>query len=75
MIWTLEIECVSGISSFKECKRVIEIDSSATLLDLHSAIQDAVDFDDDHLFEFYAGRDKMNKKIRFANPISPLKNP
>ncbi len=32
---------------------VLEIDETATLADLHEAIQDAVRFDNDHLFSFY----------------------
>ena len=56
MIWTLKVTLVSGIYSTGECVRVIEIDSSATLEDLHLAIQRAVDFDDDHLYEFYCAR-------------------
>lgn len=36
--------------------RVVEIDSSASFLQLHEAIQDAVDFNNDHLFQFYLGR-------------------
>jgi hypothetical protein len=35
---------------------VIEIDSNSSFLQLHEAIQDAVDFDNDHLFQFYLGR-------------------
>jgi hypothetical protein len=32
---------------------VIEMDESASLYDLHEAIQTAVDFDRDHLYSFY----------------------
>ena len=57
-IWTLRVK-LPRIRS--ECVRVIEIGSKASLLDLHEAIQDAVDFDDDHLFEFYVGRNPNNR--------------
>ena len=56
MIITLKVECIWGLHLEEDCVRVIEIDFRASLNDLHDAIQDAVDFDDDHLFEFFAGR-------------------
>ncbi len=52
-IWTLRIKLPLTIS---ECIRVIEIDSNSSFLQLHEAIQYAVDFDNDHLFQFYLGR-------------------
>lgn len=52
-IWTLRIKLPQTIS---ECIRVIEFESSASFLQLHETIQDAVDFDNDHLFQFYLGR-------------------
>jgi len=48
-----------------ECIRVIEIESSASFLQLHEAIQDAVDFDNDHLFQFYF----IDSKIRLREPV------
>lgn len=53
IIWTLRIKRPQTIT---ECIRVIEIESNASFLQLHEAIQDAVDFDNDHLFQFYLGR-------------------
>ncbi len=58
MIWTLRVK-LPLIRS--ECIRVIEIKSSATFLDLHEAIQDAVDFNNDHLVEFFIGRHPGNR--------------
>lgn len=52
-IWTLRVKLPWSGS---DCVRVIEIQSDATFLDLHEAIQEAVDFDNDHLFDFYIGR-------------------
>ncbi len=52
-IWTLKIKLSQTRS---ECLRVIEIDSNASFLQLHETIQDAVAFDNDHLFQFYLGR-------------------
>jgi len=56
MIWKLEVKLLFGRYVEEECIRVIEIDSSSTLEDLHFAIQKAVDFDNDHLYEFYSAR-------------------
>ena len=53
LIWTLRVKIPQSLS---ECVRVLEIDSGASLLQLHEAIQSAVDFDNDHLFQFYLGR-------------------
>jgi hypothetical protein len=53
MILKLKIECVSGWYLKETCTRVIEIDENMDLLDLHEAIQDAVEFGRDHPFEFY----------------------
>ncbi len=65
MIWTLRIECIGGRYLENECVRISEIDSEASLLELHDAIQDAVGFDRDHLFEFFAGRSYRNRKLVF----------
>ena len=67
MIWTLRIECIGGMYWKEDCVRIIEIDSKSSLLALHDAIQDAVDFDRDHMFEFFAGRNWRNRKVVFEN--------
>lgn len=59
MIITLRVKCLS----MEECIRLIEIDSTASILDLHLAIQQAVDFDNNHLFEFFVGRTPHNRTI------------
>jgi hypothetical protein len=69
MIWTLRIECVWGMYLEEDCVRVLEIESTASLLSLHAAIQDAVKFDFDHLFEFYAGRNYRDRNVVFADEI------
>ena len=53
MILKLRIECVRGWYFKETCIRVIEIDENMDLVDLHEAIQDAVNFGRDHPFEFY----------------------
>ena len=47
MIFTIKIKLHSSWSG------IIEIDDSSTTEDLHYVIQQAVEFDDDHLYEFY----------------------
>ena len=67
MIWTLRIECDSGLFLVDECIRVVEMQSDASLLDLHDVIQDAVEFDRDHFFEFFAGRHRRNREAVYAD--------
>lgn len=61
-IYTLRVEC---LSVEEECIRTIEIEEDDTLYSLHFAIQKAVDFDNDHLFDFYLGR-------TWRNSIQPI---
>ena len=58
VIWTLRVKLPQVQS---ECVRVIEIKSTATFSELHEAIQEAVDFDNDHLFDFFIGRHPGNR--------------
>ena len=67
MIWTLRIECVRGPFLEEQCVRIIEIDSGSSLLTLHDVIQDAVGFDRDHLFEFFAGRHERNRNMMYGD--------
>src|SRR5439155_23014749 len=67
MIYTLTITAVSGAYLEEECVRVLEIDERATLEDLHLAIQKAVSFDNDHQYDFYAGRHCRNRQIRYSD--------
>ena len=70
MIITLKLE--SAFGSFDKASedwyRMIEIDSSADLETLHLCIQDAVKFDNDHLYEFFiANSVRSSEKRRFDN--------
>ena len=67
MIITLRVKCIQGRYLQEECVRVIEIEDSASLLEFHSAIQDSVGFDYDHLFEFFAGRNYRQCKLVFTD--------
>ena len=50
--------------NFWEC--VAEVPDICSLYGLHLFIQDAVQFENDHMFEFYAGRNEDNRKIEFT---------
>ncbi len=68
MIITLKLQ--SAFGSFDEESeiwyRMIEIDSNSNLEVLHHGIQDTVDFDNDHLYEFFiANSIRGSEKRRF----------
>ena len=44
----------------------IEVPDICSLYQLHLFIQDIVNFENDHLFEFYAGKNDRNRKIEFT---------
>ncbi len=68
MIWTFKIKLASSPLTDQPWSADIEIDSSATLEDLHLAVQDAVEFGNDHLYEFYISKTESSynpSAIRF----------
>jgi hypothetical protein len=67
-IYTVTIQCVQGMYLKELCTRVVEMKDTSNLLGLHYVIQDAVEFDDDHMFEFYAGRNYWRRQILFTEP-------
>lgn len=62
MIITLELECLPHPYFENEYKCVFEIDENTTLEELHLDIQKIIDFDDDHLYEFYTARNPYGKR-------------
>ena len=56
MIWTLKITLQSGLWVDAPWTATVAVDASSTLEDLHHIIQQAVNFDDDHLYGFYVAR-------------------
>ena len=62
MIITLSIKLVTHHYCEHGWSCDIEVDEDSDLEDLHCIIQDAVDFDKDHLWEFYVCPAKL------ANP-------
>ena len=57
----------------KSTWRTIELKASQTLEDLHDAIQDALDWDDDHLYSFYMDNKFYSKDpdAEFTCPYEP----
>lgn len=69
LIYTLTIECIDGINKKQneDCIRIVECDDKDSLYDLHLLIQNVFDFDNDHLYEFFAGRHDRNRKLIFSD--------
>jgi hypothetical protein len=66
MIWTFKIELLFGGYAKDKWQATIEIDSESTLESFHLAIQDAVEFENDHLYEFYISKTERSRdRIRF----------
>jgi len=61
MILTLKIELIFGTYAEDNWSGIIEIDSASTLDKLHFAIQKAVKFDNDHMYEFYISRTERSR--------------
>jgi hypothetical protein len=67
MIWTVKVVLYEAFCDDISWEALIEIDSSSKLDDLHVAIQDFVDFGDDHPYEFFQSRDVRSKRrIRYT---------
>jgi hypothetical protein len=66
MIWTLQIKLLSGRWAEKDWAATIALDAASTLEDLHHLIQQAVDFDDDHLYGFFVARTPWSRdRVRY----------
>ena len=66
MILALKVILLSGAYATSKWEGVIEIDSSSLLEDLHLAIQSTLNFDNDHLYEFFIARtQKSRERISF----------
>ncbi|MDH3326432.1 MAG: plasmid pRiA4b ORF-3 family protein [Gammaproteobacteria bacterium] len=63
MILTFTIEFPNSRDDDEEdMMRKIEIESSSTLDDLHLAIQQAIDFDNDHMYEFFVSKNTRSRR-------------
>ncbi|MFM2067418.1 MAG: hypothetical protein RLZZ584_2327 [Pseudomonadota bacterium] len=61
MTIALKITLVSGAYATGKWERVMEIESSAVLEDVHLAIQDVLNFDNDHMYEFFTARTERSR--------------
>ncbi|WP_099353769.1 plasmid pRiA4b ORF-3 family protein [Fredinandcohnia onubensis] len=69
-----EIKNSSGTYLFKvtlnqSCWRKLQFSASHTLLDVHHLIQEAFDFEDDHLYAFFMDGKKFSRKNFYNSPI------
>ena len=68
MILTLKVALLSGVHAAGKWEGVIEICSSSLLEDFHLAIQDAVGFDNDHMYEFFIARtERSRERVSFSD--------
>ena len=67
MIVTLKITLVRGMEFEDKWAANIELDEAATLEDLHFAIQEAVEFDNDHLYCFFLSRTDSSRSREYFN--------
>ena len=74
MIWTFVVK-LGGFRAGDTWSATIEIDAESTLEDLHFAIQNAVGFDNDHLYEFFISRtERSADRVRFNDENEDLYN-
>lgn len=53
-----------------EISRIFEIEGRQTLYDFHLIIQNAFDWDNDHMFSFYLGKELFDRENEYsANPL------
>jgi hypothetical protein len=65
-VLTLEIRLSGWRTGEPGWSAQIEVPGRLTLSELHDTIQRLVDFDDDHLHEFFAGRNWRDRKVTFG---------
>jgi len=75
MIRILKVELLFGTYAEGAWDGLIEIESSSTLEELHFAIIDAVNFENDHLYEFYVSRTERSRdRLRFDEESGKIYN-
>ena len=58
MIWILKAELLFGAYAEEAWEGTIEIESSSTLDDLHFALLDSLNFDNDHMYRTFRSHEK-----------------
>lgn len=75
MIWTIKIQLVFGFRAEEDWESTIEVESNSTLEDIHYIAQSAVEFDNDHMYEFYVSRtERSRNKIRYNDENEKIYN-
>ena len=72
MIITLKVTLLRGMYCENEWSAEMELDDSSTLDVLHDAIQNAVDFDNDHLCCFFLSRTDRSRTREFFDDENGL---
>lgn len=75
-VYTLKISFPNNMAEVP-WSRTIEVKEDYTLEKLHRYIQCIIEFDNDHLYEFYAGRNPRNREYKIPsktrlNEIYPM---
>ena len=65
-IYTLKISFAENDPEFPWSK-TIEVPEDFTFANLHDYIQEIIEFDNDHLYEFYSGKSQRNKLYKISN--------
>jgi hypothetical protein len=71
-IVTLDIDLSGWRGTSRKWHRAIEMPEATSLCVLHYAIQDAIGFDDDHMYEFYVGKRWNDREMEISDPASPI---
>jgi len=71
-IVTLAIKLSGWRGTSRKWYRAIEMPETTSLYALHHAIQDAIGFDDDHMYEFYVGKRWNDREIEIGDSASPI---
>ena len=61
MILTLKVTLLYGPYATEKWEGTLEVDSESLLQELHAAIQGTLNFDDDHLYEFFIARTERSR--------------
>ena len=69
-ILTLEIKLSGWRTGANSWSARVEVPESITLNDLHHTILRLVDFDNDHLHVFFAGRNWRGRRVAFGEPAA-----
>lgn len=63
MFFTIKIKLIWGLFAENLWEAEVDINEGTTLSDLHLIIQDVVEFDNDHMFEFFIARTENSEPV------------